>query len=541
MILRIECPKCEQSFEVSEELKGRTVECGSCEHRFQVSDEVMATSRDRVYPDEIRKDTDLSRFGRAPSAASKAPVEFRTMEYNPKAKPAFVGPLPPVRNFATVVGLLILVICALAFYFGTRSGGSFLQDVELAQRYVVAGFFGVVALGLLSWGMMRNRVIGILIGLLGVGGLMSMAHFLPVLRSPRDVGGITTTNPDPRDEKEESSSRGGAGITEQVLTAREVMKMTRWESTVLPLTTDGDDSYVAAIWVRQMEEFHNLQIKEYLKQELELLEQPYFRTLTAKGRDGGIFVMSGQLLDLDRVEAAAERLGTVEQAIPELRVVQIALNPLVLGGDVNSELNAKLINPEGEAFYKLNYDQLISLDKNRVKDAIKRLSKAEPLRFRKDITVRLIGILGQENDAETAGLIADTLAVWSVEGDGADVVLVDLIVKMRSSGKSIPDAMLHFLAARKTPSAANLLVDLWAEDPSGRQRFLEAYGTQISPLMEPHLLSPTPALARSAARILGQVGAKSQLPSMREALQKSKDEALKVSLQQAIQQVERRG
>lgn len=185
MILRIECPKCEQSFEVSEELKGRTVECGSCEHRFQVSDEVMATSRERVYPDEIRKDTDLSRFGRAPSAASKAPVEFRTMEYNPKAKPAFVGPLPPVRNFATVVGLLIIVICALAFYFGTRSGGSFLQDVELAQRYVVAGFFGVVALGLLSWGMMRNRVIGILIGLLGVGGLMSMAHFLPVLRSPR--------------------------------------------------------------------------------------------------------------------------------------------------------------------------------------------------------------------------------------------------------------------------------------------------------------------------------------------------------------------
>ena len=186
------------------------------------------------------------------------------MEYNPKAKPAFVGPLPPVRNFATVVGLLIIVICALAFYFGTRSGGSFLQDVELAQRYVVAGFFGVVALGLLSWGMMRNRVIGILIGLLGVGGLMSMAHFLPVLRSPKDVGGITRTNPDPRDEKEESSSRGGAGITEQVLTAREVMKMTRWESTVLPLTTDGDDSYVAAIWVRQMEEFHNLQIKDCL-------------------------------------------------------------------------------------------------------------------------------------------------------------------------------------------------------------------------------------------------------------------------------------
>ena len=66
MTLRIECPGCQQSFEVSEELEGRTVECGSCENRFQVTAEVMATNRDRFYPDEIKKEVDLSRFGRAP-------------------------------------------------------------------------------------------------------------------------------------------------------------------------------------------------------------------------------------------------------------------------------------------------------------------------------------------------------------------------------------------------------------------------------------------------------------------------------------------
>ena len=175
MTLRIECPGCQQSFEVSEELEGRTVECGSCENRFQVTAEVMATNRDRFYPDEIKKEVDLSRFGRAP--ATSAPVEFRTMEYEKSGKQLFVGPVPPVRMFAAVGGLLIVVVTALAFYFGSLPTSSILQDIERADRYMIAGFMGLMAGGLLIWGMVRNRVAGTFLALLGIAGMLALALF----------------------------------------------------------------------------------------------------------------------------------------------------------------------------------------------------------------------------------------------------------------------------------------------------------------------------------------------------------------------------
>ena len=542
MILRIECPECQQSFEVDEELKGRTVECGSCEHRFQVTDRVLAEERARFYPDESRKNTDLSRFGRVPVAS--APVEFRTMEYDASAKTAFVGPMPPVRIFAAVSGILLLVICAMVLYFGTVEGSAFLRDIEKSARYALAGFFGLVALLLLVWGMSRYRVPAFLLGVLGAVGLGALAHYMPVPRTPKSIAGNQEAGEagglSSEEEEEPETSPFFPGITEELISPQEVMKLTRWDATVLPVVSSGEETWVAALWIREMEEFHRLQIEKYLKQSLELPQLPYFRTLTGKSRDGGIFVMSGVPLDLDRVEAVVERLGEVEQVIPELRVIQLQINPDALGGDVSAELNAKLINPEGEAFYALNFKELISLDKGRVKDAAMRLSNAQPLRMRKDITVRLVGLLGQEDDSEMLSVLAEALNVWSEKGDGADVVLIDLIQKMRSGGKKVPDEMMGFLAERKFASAAPLLVELWADDAIGRQRFLFSYGAQVAPLITKYLGSSDMVVSRSAARVLGQVGTKSELPAMRQVLETTKDEALKISLQQAISQVERR-
>lgn len=544
MILRIECPQCRQSFEVGEELKGRTVECGSCENRFQVTEEVTALNRDRFYPDEIRKNADLSRFGKATTAS--APVEFRTMEYEATAKSDFVGPVAPVRTFATVFGLLLFLICALAFYFGSLPGGSLLKDVEKLERYQIAGFFGLVGFVLVVWGMLRKRIPGILLGLVGLAGLLALAHFLPVHRTPVFVSGDGGED-DSSVTSEGDGSKSNTffpGITdEEPLRPDEVMKMTRWKSTVFPEVSEWDEARVAAVWVREMAEFHSLEIEKYLQQELQLPSQPYFRTLSVRGKvlDGGIFVMSGVPLDLDRVEAAAERLGEVEQVIPELRVVQLRLNVELLGGDASNNLNSKLIDPTNGAFYSLNHKELLALDRGRVKAAVRRLANVkQPLQMRKDITVRLVGLLGQESEPEMVGLLAEAIRVWSEEGDGADLVLMNQIVKMRAGGKTVPDEMMRFLAERKTASAANLMVSLWSLDPSGRQRFLVTYGSQVAPAMVPYLKNSNSALSRSAVRVLGQIGTRSQLPEMREVLGSSEDEALKVSLKQAIEQVERR-
>ena len=531
MTLRIECPGCQQSFEVSEELEGRTVECGSCENRFQVTAEVMATTRDRFYPDEIKKEVDLSRFGRAP--ATSAPVEFRTMEYEKSGKQLFVGPVPPVRMFAAVGGLLIVVVTALAFYFGSLPTSSILQDIERADRYMIAGFMGLMAGGLLIWGMVRNRVAGAFLALLGIAGMLALAHYLPVYRTINVDAKLQSRALDASESEEEKTEEEKPGffpgITEELYTPEEVMKKTRWKAAVLPLVSEGDDTHVVAIWVRTMHEFHRLQIQGYLKQEFSLAARPDFRVL----RDGGLFVMSGIPFDLDRVEVAVERFGEIEQVIPELRLIQMQVNSTVLG-EVSNKLTGKLNDPEDGAFYSLNYAELIALDRERVKDAIRRLTLAEPIRMRKDITVRLVGLLRGEYDEETLGNLAKALKIWSEPGDGADRIVTDLGLKMITQGKTVPDEILQFLAERKTPEAAALLVSLWAEDSTARQRFLEEYGSQAAPRLVDYLGSDDVGLSRSAARLLGKIGTKQQVEEMKKVLASSQDSEFKLILQDAI-------
>lgn len=537
MNLQIECPGCQQSFEVSEELQGRTVECGSCEKRFQVSPEVIVQSRERFYPDEVKKEVDLSRFGKVP--AKSAPVEFRTMEYDNAARQDFVGPVPPARIFATLVGLVILFLSCVAFYFGAQPGSSLLQDVEKFDRYLLAGFLGLLGLALLTWGMLKKRIVGILLGLLGAGGLGALAHFMPVHRTvnvgaPALVSGSSVI-PEPGAGGEEAPIYF-PGITEETLTPQEVMRRTRWEASVFPAMVNGDESLVAAVWVRSMEEFHGRQIQGYLKQQFGLSVPPYFREL---GSNGGIFVMSGIPFDLDQVEAVVERFGEIEQVIPELRLVQMQVNASVLG-EVSNELTAKLNNPEDGAFYSLNYGELIALDKDRVKAAIRRLAMAEPIRMRKDITVRLVGLLGEEFDEETYSRLADALKVWSEEGDGAERIVTELGTRLLSRGQQIPDGMMRFLSERRPPEAAALMVSAWADDPSSKQRFLEDYGSGVAPRLTSYLRSPDAAVSRAAARLLGAVGTKNELAEMRETLTGIQDETLRLALEEAIQRVAKR-
>ena len=436
---------------MSEELEGRTVECGSCENRFQVTKTVVTPARERFYPDEAHKEVDLSRFGRVP--AKEAPVEFRTMEYNDKkASQTFIGPVPPARIFAVLGGLLILIGAALIFFFGSRPSSQILQDVELPQRLTLAGFFAFVGFVLITWGTVKKRFLGVLVGLLGAGGLVALTYYMPVYRTATFVDGASIQSEDENEASEKTSpdSPFFPGISEEKqLSPQEVMKETRWKAAVLPLIASGNETEVAAIWVRSMAEFHKQQVRAYLTQELGLPIRPDFREL----KDGGIFVMSGIPLDLDQVEFAVERFGTVEQVIPELRLVQMQVNTAVLG-EISSELTAKLNNPEDGAFYSLNYAELIALERGRVKDAIRRLSSAEPIRMRKDITVRLVGLLGEDFDGETYGNIAAALQKWSEEGDGADRILADIAAKKRSRGLKIPDEVLRFISERKTPSAA---------------------------------------------------------------------------------------
>ena len=531
MTLRIECPGCQQSFDVSEELRGRTVECGSCEKRFKVTDEVLVVPKDRFYPDEVRKKADLSRFGRSP--ASSAPVEFRTMEYAKAPEQPWVGPQPVSRTFASIVGLLVLVLGAAALYFGSLPSAGLLRDVERMDRLILGCFLALLGFGLLCWGMKNKRIWGGVIGVVGGGGVVALAFLSPIYRSAVGVGeGLSEL--DRGSESEVSEAVSFPGIDEEKeLSLEEVIEITRWEAEVQSLLGTMDASQVVAVWVRSMEEFHGRQIQSYLEDEMGVY--PSFRSLT----DGGIFVMSGIPLNLNNLEAASERFGEVEEVHPDLRLVQVKVNSLVLG-EISSELLSKMNDQSDGAFYSLNFKELVSIDRSRVKDALTRLALAEPVQMRKDITVRLVGLLSSKQEPETFGQIAKALSVWSEEGDGAGPVLVNIAQKMRQRGDKVPIELLNFLAKRKTPSANVLFVELWSESPVERQGVLVEYGEPAASLLTAFLRSSEARLRRSAALALGQVGTKDELAVMREALTETDDEEFKELLQEAITRVARR-
>lgn len=526
MTLRIECPSCQQTFEVGEELKGRTVECGSCEQRFQVTDQVLAKVKERFYPDEVRKSADLSRFGRAP--VSDSPVEFKTNKggYDATARANLVGSPPLVRTLSAAVGFLLLLLGLCLFYFGAWQYGGLLQDIEKVNRLVLGGFMGGLGFLLLVWGRMRGRGLAAAFGLLSLGGILALAWLMPVFRTP-DGGGFANLD----DEIDPTRPRPPSSfLVEEELSIEDVVKKIRWSVTVQPAMTTGDETKVAGVWVRSMEEFQSLQLQSYLSESLSLPVRPDFRMLS----DGGIFLLSGVTLDLDQVAAVVARFGEVEQVLPELRVVQVTLDRSALGAS-SSEITAKLNDPSDGAFYSLNYEELKALEQIRVKAAINRLRLVEPLEMRKDITARLVGLMGLPQDPETYGNIAAALEVWSEPGDGADELISQIARKMRDRGEKIPTGILSLLVTRQTPSAAALIVDLWSEGPSTNKAMVEDYGSGAAPFLVSFLRSPEAAVARNAAMLLGQVGTAAELPAMREALTGNESADFQRVLKEAIE------
>lgn len=532
MTLQIECPQCQQTFEVGEELKGRTVECGSCEKRFKVSPEVMVQNRERIFPDELKKKADLSGFARAPK--QNAPVDFPTTRYESPAKSAIVGRAPLSRTVAAAVGLLILLFTLALLYFGTRSPTGALADFGQNQRLILGGFFSLIGFVLVAWGMVKARFLGFLLGALGAAGIVSLALFMPTRQSLIAAQSELTAVDDyiPLDEREiqvEEVAEGKDMTREQVLSA------TRWKATVQPAIVSGREGEVVGIWVRGMEEYLSLEIQNYLRDTFDLPLQPDFRTLN----DGGIFLMTGVPFDMEEVVGRVSRFGEVEQVLPEMCLIQMSVNNAVLGqgATVNS---AKLNDPTSDAFYSLNYNELLALAPARMEAAVKRLRLAEPVQLRKDITVRLVALLNEEQNASLYEDLAEALLVWSEPGDGADQVMVGITERMHAADKTIPEGIITFLVQRQTPDAAPLLTTLWAKSPSTRQSTLIKYGSNAAELVAPYLASESQAVSRSAALILAEIAGADELPKMRETLQTAVDPQFRSLLERSIAEVESR-
>ncbi|MEM9081888.1 MAG: hypothetical protein AAGC74_14485 [Verrucomicrobiota bacterium] len=526
MMLRITCPSCSQDFEVSEELRGRTVECGACEARFQVTDGVMIEKPKKWYPEDVRRAADLTRFGRGQGKGlAPSPVEFTTTTYNPAPNENWIGPVPLTRTFASLVGIALVVLTGLLFYVGSRPEGV-LQDFEVSQRMTLAGFFGALSLCLLWWGMVRNRVVGTLVGLLGSAGLLALAYFMPVYRTAAPVANPVPVEEEPG-EREVRDVR--ELMSEKKLTIPEVIGETRWTAAIQPLLVSQGEGNVAVVWAGGMEERFRFQLQNYLKQVFRTASAPTFYNR----EDGGIFIIERREVDLDRVAASSERFGEVEEVYPDLRIVQVKVDVTVLS-EPSVEVAAKLNDPTEGAFYALNWEELAHLDQERVEDAVRRLSRAEPLSLRADITARLAALVKEEQDDDFYGELAKALLVWSEPGDDSEKLVAAVGNQIQLEGKRVPQGVLDFVAERQVPEASAFLVNLWAETPRQMQGYLETYGAGLQGLILPYLGDSNPGIARSAASLLSTIATPSVLGELRAARAKAVDEEVKLTLQKAI-------
>jgi len=96
--MKIECPDCEQEFDVGEDFLGKKVECGSCDHQFTIGEEHRIVEKERFYPGE-KKSTGLGKFGKKASDGL-GEVAFTPASYQSDVNPDMVGPPRPRKTLA---------------------------------------------------------------------------------------------------------------------------------------------------------------------------------------------------------------------------------------------------------------------------------------------------------------------------------------------------------------------------------------------------------------------------------------------------------
>ena len=530
MTLRIQCPACERQFKVSEELKGRTVECGACEHRFKLDDSVTVARKDKFYPGEKRV-PGLDAIGRSQRAVG-APVRFETAAYNQTQSIADFVPMSPQRLVATIVGTLILLGAIVLLVLGTQPHGV-LKDMEIDKRAILAGFLALVGGALVLFGCTHRLRSGIAITVLGVGITMALAFLMPVPRTidpglgldAADGGGTA----DPAEPEADPREPQQPMTLEEVMEAAGYGPVQRAIAVHVKAGSDTDPAeFVAAIWVPVMEERFKFQIQNYLQRKSGSDERPSFY----RREEGGLFVIDGPRLPMDRVEAMAERFGVVKETYPEIRLLEVALDASRLLG-VSKEQMGKLTDKNHPAFYAVNLGELEHIDLDRVSEAVRRLADAEPLRFRVEISRRLVELLGEESESEFKGDVCRALLVWSEDGDGAEQAVAIAAKEVLGRGETMPRPMLEFMVSRKSPEAVPILEVLWMEDPTAWEPIIAEIGPAAEDAVLKHLDDEDAGVRISAVQLLKRVGTKKCVEPLR-ALLPSADDEMKVRIQEVI-------
>jgi len=524
--LSIRCPGCGQRFKVGVELRDRMVECGTCEHRFRVNDEVILRTK-KFYPGENRKRS-LDGFSRVPKTIASVPTGFQTVQYAQEpVKSAGIQPASPLRLVLGFGAVSVIVMVALMLVFGGAPGGV-LYGTVVSKRLMLAGFTALLSGTLLIAANPGARGKAVMGALAAAVGLLSLPFVFT--QGNRPVSSVTDGAPAARpvvpDAAKATESEEIRALKAEIGYDPLAREIQRYES--LPGNAGRG---AAGIWLRGLQEYHRLQIKDYIIRNTGADPSSH---MYPRPPDY-LMVVSGVTDDLAELARLCERFGEVGRILEPLRVVEVQVdNSRFVEGPQD-----KLSNPADPAFYELNRRELESIDLERARRSVVRLSSAEPKLYRKDIARRMQQLI-REGDRALREEAAKALLVWSEPGDGAEEVVRAAVREIDEGGHDVPESLVKFLVVRGDLAVIPVIDGLWSRDFT---RWEEMYGA-LGPAIEDPVLARYPkasvTLRMSAVRLLGRVGTAKSIPLLEQSRGESTPE-VQVLIDRAIAAIRSRG
>lgn len=521
--LLIRCPSCGQRFKIGQELRDRTVECGACDHRFVIHDDTIVRGP-KMYPGE-RKGIALNSYQRVPLPAGDHSEAMHEMRYGVIPGPAVLEPISPQRVIAGSLGVALMAMMGLLLMFGNAPGGM-LYGMVLINRIIMAVFTGLLGVGLLVYANPHARIKSGLIALCFAAALVTTPF---VFREGSDIqhsDGVNASSAILATSaiSKEAEAPGVLALRNQIGAGPLVTENKR-------LTDSGTGKHAIGLWLRGMSASHRFLIRDYILRVSGADSSSHYYP-----RDGGdyLLVVTGITQSIGELADLTSRLGKIDQLYPELAVIEMRVNQ---GLFVEQAVDI-LSNRQDPNFYRLNKEELESIDLDRVKRAVQRLAEVEPKVYRSDISGKLISLLGEDGLDFYDG-ICRALAVWSVEPGPASEAALNRVKKLLDSNNIVPPEIISLIVKEKDLRVIPFLDHLWFKNPSDWESLYADLGPPIEATVIQRFPETQGMPRHSAVRVLGRVGSAESLPVLANAAGKA-DPELKVLLDNAEKSIRTR-
>jgi len=411
----------------------------------------------------------------------------------------------------------------LLLIFGSGHGGP-LDGMSLTRKIIMSGFTAALGLSLLLYANPNTRLAAAIFG----GGFAALLVALPFFITEKsgsiaELEAIEVITPENAVADEDLSP-------EQMLlkTMRERMDLRPLDREIERLAASDSSSKAFGLFLVDLQESNRIAVRDYM-----------FRVASADvtshiyPRDEGkyLFVLTGLEMNIERLAALASTLGRVRLIVPELNVVEIAVDNGVF---IESPMD-QLINRENPEFYELNLRELKSIDLQRIQRAVLRLAEAEPRMFRADITARLRELM-DEPGINFHGTVARALDSWDTDRAEAARIAAQTAIRLNQRGV-VPPAELVALAIEKpSEELIPVIISLWRDNTLMWESYCIKIGPSIEQAMLKEFAEGEGSRKQSAARILSRVGGEASGEKLYAALEGA-DRELAVIIRQALETI----